>query len=272
MARIVIVVEIIALLAGARPGSTTARRPRTERHTPKGWRCMSCHPPVHLAGEGGDRRRFVLMTARSIPRRHGAAMALIRYRPAPGPSTSRSRVHVVWITCDRCGKDRMLNETHTPQGGMHRAGWILLTGIVAGTCGTTATARAAKIYGNWVESADNTECVLFTVPQDSGPIIMLRARNKIKVISVAAKSGHDLQAGRLIITVDQRQVVTLDLIGRGEPMALLPFELSEAMRDGRVIDIEWSEKGHEPVTASYPISRDGFDAWDACAKWQSEAR
>ena len=22
----------------------------------------------------------------------------------------------------------MLNETHTPQGGMHRAGWILLTG------------------------------------------------------------------------------------------------------------------------------------------------
>jgi hypothetical protein len=176
------------------------------------------------------------------------------------------------ITCDRCGKDRMLNETHTPQGGMHRAGWILLTGIVAGTCGTTATARAAKIYGNWVESADNTECVLFTVPQDSGPIIMLRARNKIKVISVAAKSGHDLQAGRLIITVDQRQVVTLDLIGRGEPMALLPFELSEAMRDGRVIDIEWSEKGHEPVTASYPISRDGFDAWDACAKWQSEAR
>ena len=176
------------------------------------------------------------------------------------------------ITCDRCGKDRMLNETHTPQGGMHRAGWILLTGIVAGTCGTTATARAAKIYGNWVESADNTECVLFTVPQDSGPIIMLRARNKIRAISVAAKGGHDLQAGRLIITVDQRQVITLDLIGRGEPMALLPFELSEAMRDGRVIDIEWSEKGHEPVTASYPISRDGFDAWDACAKWQSEAR
>ena len=166
----------------------------------------------------------------------------------------------------------MLNETHTPQGGMHRAGWILLTGIVAGTCGTTATARAAKIYGNWVESADNTECVLFTVPQDSGPIIMLRARNKIKVISVAAKGGHDLQAGRLIITVDQRHVITLDLIGRGEPMALLPFELSEAMRDGRVIDIEWSENGHEPVTASYPISRDGFDAWDACAKWQSEAR
>ena len=91
----------------------------------------------------------------------------------------------------------MLNETHTPQGGMHRAGWILLTGIVAGTCGTTATARAAKIYGNWVESADNTECVLFTVPQDSGPIIMLRARNKIKVISVAAKSVYSLSRSNI---------------------------------------------------------------------------
>jgi hypothetical protein len=62
------------------------------------------------------------------------------------------------ITCDRCGKDRVLNETHTPQGGMHRARWILLTGIVAGTCGTTATARAAKIYEkcclNFEASAD----------------------------------------------------------------------------------------------------------------------
>ena len=80
-------------------------------------------------------------------------MALIRYRPAPGALDEPFARSRRGITCDRCGKDRMLNETHTPQGGMHRAGWILLTGIVAGTCGTTATARAAKIYGNWVESA-----------------------------------------------------------------------------------------------------------------------
>ena len=32
--------------------TNTPASTRTERHTPKGWRCMSCHPPVHLAGEG----------------------------------------------------------------------------------------------------------------------------------------------------------------------------------------------------------------------------
>ena len=106
------------------------------------------------------------MTTRSAPKRHWRSYG---NDPLPTPAEALAEPFAAspsWlmrITCDRCGKDRMLNETHTPQGGMHRAGWILLTGIVAGTCGPTATARAAKIYGNWVESADNTECVLFTV-------------------------------------------------------------------------------------------------------------
>src|SRR5690349_974611 len=86
--------------------------------------------------------------------------------------------------------------------------------VLAGTCVTTTPARAARIYGDWVESSDNAECTLFTTPADSGPIVILRARNNVKVISVVSKHPHELQAGRLILTIDQHQTITLDLVGR----------------------------------------------------------
>ena len=61
------------------------------------------------------------MTARPIPRRHWRS-----YGTDPLPTGSEAldepfRAFPAWfmrITCDRCGKDRMLNEAHTPQGDM----------------------------------------------------------------------------------------------------------------------------------------------------------
>jgi hypothetical protein len=108
------------------------------------------------AGEGGVRRRVVLMTARPIPVRHWRSYG---HEPLP---TSREALDEPFsafpswfmrITCDRCGKIQMVNETHTPQDDMlirdiiarlrhdgcgGRAGKVeLLTGI-EGSCWSVA--------------------------------------------------------------------------------------------------------------------------------------
>jgi hypothetical protein len=61
------------------------------------------------------------MTARPVPTRHCRS-----YGDDPLPSAQEALVEPFsafpsWfmrVTCDRCGKDRMLSETHTPQRDM----------------------------------------------------------------------------------------------------------------------------------------------------------
>jgi hypothetical protein len=60
------------------------------------------------------------MTTRPLPQRHWRS-----YGDDPLPSGREAldesrllRSRALRITCDRCGKDRMLNEVHTPQRDM----------------------------------------------------------------------------------------------------------------------------------------------------------
>ena len=59
---------------------------------------------------------------RKLDRDAAAALAQLRHRPAAharrSARPSRSRAFPSWflrITCDRCGKDRMLTEAHAPR-------------------------------------------------------------------------------------------------------------------------------------------------------------
>jgi hypothetical protein len=147
---------------------------------------------------------------------------------------------------------------------------VALSGIVV-----TSWPAGAAMYGDWFQSDDDTECDLLTVPiHKNDPVVIFQARRDAKAISVSV-TGRHLQVGKLIIAVDKRQVITLDLadlFGRSEPIAPLPFELTEAMRDGQTIDVEWSEEDREPLRAQYSINQDGLDAWDACTKRLSETK
>ena len=58
------------------------------------------------------------MTARQVPRRHWRSYGNEPLPTGKNPSTSHFAAFPSWylrITCDRCGKDRMLNEVHTPR-------------------------------------------------------------------------------------------------------------------------------------------------------------
>jgi hypothetical protein len=139
---------------------------------------------------------------------------------------------------------------------------VALAGIVL-----TSGPASAAMYGDWFQSNDDRECDLLTVPiHENDPVVIFQARRDAKLISMSV-TGRHLQSGKLIITVDERQVITLDLadsFGRNEPIASFPLELSEAMRDGYTMDVEWREKDRDPVKAKYTISQDGLGAWEAC--------
>ena len=164
----------------------------------------------------------------------------------------------------------MARRSHSATIRNHFFFTVALAGIAV-----TSWSAGAAMYGDWFQSKDDTECDLLTVPiHENDPAVIFRARVAAKAISVSVK-GRRLQAGRLIIAVDKRQVIALDLVdpfGRDEPIAPLPFELSEAMRDGYTIDVEWREEDRPPLKAQYSISQDGLEAWDACTKRLSEVK
>jgi hypothetical protein len=70
------------------------------------------------AGSGRGRRWDVLMTARPIPLRHWRSYG---HEPLPTGREALEEPFAAFpswfmrITCDRCGKDRMLSETHAPR-------------------------------------------------------------------------------------------------------------------------------------------------------------
>jgi hypothetical protein len=82
------------------------------------------------------------MTARRVPQRHWRS-----YGDDPLPTSSEAlgqpfSAFLSWfmrITCDRCGKDRMLSETHTPQRDM------LIRDIIARTRHDGCGGRAGKV-------------------------------------------------------------------------------------------------------------------------------
>ena len=123
------------------------------------------------------------MTARPIPRRHWRSYG---DDPLPTGREAMDEPFVEFpswfmrITCDRCGKDRMLSENHTPQrdlpireiikrmrhdGCGGRAGKVeLITGIEGASRSAGPKDRAGRVEKLW----PNVRLSVLVVPREAG--------------------------------------------------------------------------------------------------------
>jgi hypothetical protein len=85
---------------------------------------------------------LIWITPPTAPAGTGAATATIRYRPARRPLNEPFSAFPSWylrITCDRWGKDRMMNEVHAPHRDM------LIREIIAKARHDGCGGRAGKV-------------------------------------------------------------------------------------------------------------------------------